>query len=178
MSWLLVHLALGVLFTVGILSHSIHGFASHLDPRTVWFDRHDWRELVASARYYLGLPHELPKLAKFGVWNKAFHTTIFLLALIMVVTGISLSLGTLGWADIDQNWQRRQRLLHDLGSYGFLVLIVAHVFWQLLKKRRPQLKSIVTGTIPADTYRSNHDWDRWKPDVVSPADGGKLDHGQ
>jgi cytochrome b subunit of formate dehydrogenase len=179
MSWLFVHLAFAVLFIVGTVGHSVHGVASHLDPRTVWFDRHDWHELVAGARYYLGLPYELPKLGKFGVWNKVFHAALALLALIMIVSGISLSLDTLGWAEIDQNWQRRQRLLHDLGSYGFLVLFAAHVFWQLLKKRRPQLKSIFTGTIAADTFSSNHDWDRWKPDVVSQtADAGKVDHGQ
>ena len=169
LSWQFVHLAFGVLFTIGILSHSIHGFASHLDPRTVWFDRHDWQEIKASARYYLGMRHELPKLGKFGAWNKVFHTTIVILALLMVVTGISLSLGTLGWVDIDQDWQRKQRLLHDFGSYGFLALIAAHIFWQLLKKRRPQLKSIVIGKIPVDTYSANHDWDRWEPDVVTPA---------
>jgi cytochrome b subunit of formate dehydrogenase len=107
-----------------------------------------------------------------------FHVALFLLALIMIVSGISLSLNTLGWAEVDQNWQRRQRLLHDLGSYGFLVLVVGHVFWQLLKSRA-QLKAMVTGTIDADTFSSNHDWDRWKPDVVSQtADAGKVDHGR
>jgi len=177
-SWLFVHLGFGVLFSVGSVVHSVHGFMGHLDPRTVWFDRHDWRELAASARYYLGLEHEVPKRGKFGIWNKMFHTSLFVLALIMVVTGISLSLDTLGWASIDQNWQRRQRLLHDFGSYGFLVLFVAHVFWQILKKRRPQLKSIFTGTIGADTFKENHDWDRWQPPVVSETtDAPKADHG-
>jgi hypothetical protein len=96
----------------------------------------------------------------------------------MIVSGVFLSLDTLGWAALDQNWQRRQRLLHDLGTYGFLVLFVAHLFWQLLKARRPQLRSIFTGAIGADTFRANHDWDRWKPEAVPPiADAGKVDHG-
>jgi hypothetical protein len=59
-----------------------------------------------------------------------------------------------------------------------LVLVAGHVFWQLLK-RRPQLKAMVTGTIAADTFSSNHDWDRWKPHVVSrTAKAGKVDHGK
>jgi cytochrome b subunit of formate dehydrogenase len=145
----------------------------------VWFDRHDWHELVASARYYLGRADEVPKGGKFGVWNKVFHTALIVLALIMIVSGIFLSLDTLGWAELDQNGQRRQRLLHDLGSYGFLALIAAHVFWQLLKRRRPQLKSIFTGTISANTFTENHDWDRWQPHALSDtADAGKVDHGQ
>jgi hypothetical protein len=79
---------------------------------------------------------------------------------------------------MDQNWQRQQRLLHDLGSYGFLALVAGHVFWQLLKSRS-QLMTMVTGTIAADTFSSNHDWGRWKPDVVSrTADTGKVNHGQ
>lgn len=178
-SWLYVHLAFGLLFIVGTVVHSVHGFMSHLDPRAVWFDRHDWQELVAGARYYMGLAHEVPKLGKYGVWSRVFHTALFVLALIVIISGISLSLDTLGWAAIDQNWQRRQRLLHDLGAYGFLVLFAAHVFWQLLKSRRPQLWSIFTGVIPAETFRANHDWDRWKPHAAShDAKAGKVDDGQ
>jgi cytochrome b subunit of formate dehydrogenase len=178
-SWLFVHLVFALLFTVGTVVHSVHGFMGHLDPRTVWFDRHDWDELVAGARYYLGRAQEVPKLGKFGVWNKVFHTALALLALIMIVSGISLSLDTLGWAAVDQNWQRRQRLLHDLGTYGFLALLAAHVFWQLLKSRRAQLRSIFIGTIPVETFRANHDWDRWQPHVAShDAEAGKVADGQ
>jgi hypothetical protein len=54
----------------------------------MWFDRRDGHELVAGARYYLGGPHELPKLGKYGVWNKVFHTALVLLALIMIISGI------------------------------------------------------------------------------------------
>jgi cytochrome b subunit of formate dehydrogenase len=176
-SWLFVHLAFGVLLIVGIVGHSAFS-VGHGDPRSMWFDRCDGHELAAGARYYLGRPHELPKLGKYGVWNKVFHTALVLLALIMIISGISLSLNTLGWAEIDQNWQRRQRLLHAVGTYGFLVLVAGHVFWQLLKSRA-QLKAMVTGTIAVDTFRSNHDWDRWKPHVVSQtADAGKVDHEQ
>jgi cytochrome b subunit of formate dehydrogenase len=176
-SWLLVHLGLAAMFMVGIVVHIIK--ASIVDLRSMLFGRGDWHELVANARYYLGLPSELPKLGKYGATSKAFHVTLILMALTMVVSGISLTLGTLGWAEIDQNWQRRQRLLHDLGSYGFLVLAAAHVFWQFLKRRRPQLKAMVTGTIAAATFRANHTWDRWKPHTVSPtADAGKVDHGR
>lgn len=171
-SWLYVHLAFGFLFIAGTVIHSVHGFMSHLDPRTVWFDRHDWPELVANTRYYLGLAHEVPKLGKYGVWSRVFHTVLVLLALFVIISGISLGLDTLGWAVIDQNWQRQQRLLHDIGAYGFLVLLAAHVFWQILKSRRAQLKSIFTGTIPAETFRANHDWDRWKPHTSHDAEAG------
>jgi cytochrome b subunit of formate dehydrogenase len=175
MSWLFVHLAFGLLFMLGIVVHMIK--APMAGGRTMWFDRHDWHQLVAGARYYLGLPHELPRLGKYAVSSKVFHVALILLALIMIVSGISLSLDTLGWAEIDQNWQRRQRLLHDLGSYGFLALVVGHVFWQLLKSRS-QLMAMITGKISAATFSSNHDWDRWKPDVISQtADAGKVDHG-
>ena len=159
LSWLYVHLAFGLLFIVGIVVHAVK--AGLVDLRSMLFDRHDWYELVANTRYYLGRPYELPKLGKYGVWNKVFHVALILLALIMIVSGIILSLDTLGWAAIDQNWHRMNRLIHDAGAYGFLVLVAAHVFWQLLK-RRSQLKAMVTGTIAADTFSSNHDWDRWK----------------
>jgi cytochrome b subunit of formate dehydrogenase len=176
LSWLIVHLALGLLFILGVVVHALK--AGFVDLPSMLFDRRDWHELVASTRYYLGRPYELPKLGKYGVWSKVFHISLILTALTMIVSGISLSLDTLGWAEVDQNWHRQQRLLHDLGAYGFLVLVAAHVFWQLLKKRA-QLKAMLTGTIAVDTFSSNHDWDRWKPHVVSQtAKAGKADHGQ
>jgi cytochrome b subunit of formate dehydrogenase len=165
-TWLFVHLAFGGLFIVGTTFHSVHGFFSHLDPRTVWFDRHDGTELVASTKYYLGLSNEVPKAGKFGVGNKVFHTTIVVLTVTVIVTGISLTLDTMGWASMNQEWQRWQRLIHDVAAYGFLVVIAAHIFWQLLKARRPQLRAIFTGKIPVETYSANHDWERWEPDAV------------
>ena len=175
-SWLIVHLALALMFMLGIVVHAIK--AGFVDLRSMLLDRRDWHELLANARYYLGRPYELPKLGKYGVTNKVFHVGLILLALTMVVSGITLSLDTLGWAKIDQDFHRQQRLLHDLGTYGFLVLVAAHVFWQLLKKVS-QLKAMVTGRIAADTFSSNHDWDRWKPHIVSGTSlSGKLHHGR
>ena len=63
MTWLFVHLGFGVLFIAGILAHMIKAPLS--GGWTMWFDRHDWHQLVAGARYYLGLPHEFPKLGKY-----------------------------------------------------------------------------------------------------------------
>ena len=159
-SWLLVHLAFGVFFMLGLVVHVIK--APLAGGRTMLFERSDWQQLVANTRYYLGLPHEQPKLGKYAVSSKVFHVALILLALIMIVSGISLSLDTLGWAEIDQDWQRTQRLLHDFGSYGFLALVAGHVFWQFLKSRS-QVKAMVTGTIDAETFSAHHDWDRWRP---------------
>ena len=176
-SWLWVHLAFGAMFILGLLVHVIK--APLIGWRTMVFDRGDWQQLVASTRYYLGLPHEIPKLGKYAVSSKVFHVLLIILATIMIVSGISLTVGSLGWSDVDQDWQRRQRLLHDLGTYGFLALVVGHVFWQILKSRA-QMKAMVTGTLSAETFSAHHDWDRWKPDVVTTADGKdrKADHGR
>jgi cytochrome b subunit of formate dehydrogenase len=160
-SWLLVHLAFGVFFMLGLVVHMIK--APIAGGKTMWFERGDWQQLVQGVRYYLGLPHEQPKLGKYAISSKIFHICLILLTAIMIVSGISLSLGTLGWAVIDQDWQRWQRLLHDIGSYGFLVLVVGHVFWQFLKSRA-QMKAMVTGTIDSDTFSAHHDWNRWKPE--------------
>jgi cytochrome b subunit of formate dehydrogenase len=176
LTWLYAHLMFGAMFIGGAVFHAIK--AGYVDLRSMLFDRRDWQELVANTRYYLGQPSELPKLGKYGVTSKLFHVALILVALTMIVSGIILSLDTLGWAEIDQDTHRQQRLLHDLGSAGFLVLIAGHVFWQFLK-RRAQAKAIVTGTIAADTFSANHDWNRWKPHVVSKtAAAGKDDDGQ
>jgi cytochrome b subunit of formate dehydrogenase len=174
LTWLFVHLAFAVMLMGGTVVHIIK--VMRLDPGQMWFDRRDWPQLMAGVRYYFGRPHELPKLGKYGVWSKVFHVLLILLTLVMVVSGISLTLDTLGWAQIDQNWQRKQRLLHDLGTYGFVALIVGHVFWQLLKSRA-QLMAMITGKVAVDTFTAHHDWERWKPDALAP-DGRKVDHGR
>jgi cytochrome b subunit of formate dehydrogenase len=174
LSWLFVHLAFAVMLMGGTVVHIIK--VLRLDPGQMWFDRRDWPQLMAGVRYYVGRPHELPKLGKYSVWSKVFHVLLVLLTLVMVVSGISLTLDTLGWAQIDQNWQRKQRLLHDLGTYGFVALIVGHVFWQLLKSRA-QLMAMITGKVAVDTFTAHHDWDRWKPDALGP-DGRKVGDGR
>jgi cytochrome b subunit of formate dehydrogenase len=164
MSWLYVHLAFGVFFMLGIVVHAFK--AGITDLPSMLFNRRDWHDLAGTLRYYFGLSQELPKPGKYGVSSKLFHISLIVLALTMVVSGICLSLDTLGWAAPDQRWQRWQRLLHDVGTYGFLILVVGHVFWQLLKSWA-QTKAMVTGAITADTFRAHHDWDRWKPHVLS-----------
>ena len=168
MSWLWVHLIMAAMFMAGLLVHVIK--APLIGWRTMVFDRGDWKQLVATTRYYLGLPHEIPKLGKYAVSSKVFHVLLIVLTVIMIVTGISLTMGTLGWSDVDQEWQRKQRLLHDIGSWSFLALIAGHVFWQFLKSRS-QMKAMVTGTIDAATFSEHHDWDRWKPDVIETRAG-------
>jgi cytochrome b subunit of formate dehydrogenase len=161
--WLWVHLGFAVFFLFGILVHVIKVF--RIDPGQMWFDRHDWSQLVSGTRYYLGLPHEVPKLAKYAVSSKVFHVLVALLSFLMIFTGITMTMDTMGWATMDPRFQRTQRILHDFGSWGFLALIVGHVFWQLLK-RWSQAKAMVTGTIEADTFKAHHDWDLWKPDAI------------
>lgn len=176
MSWLYVHLAFAVMFMLGLIVHIIK--ATRLDPGQMWFARHDWAQLAANVRYYLGLPHEQPKFGKYALSSKVFHIGLLVLSVIMIFSGISLSLDTLGWASVDQSWQRQQRLLHDFGTYGFLALVAGHVFWQLLKSRS-QMKAMVTGTVSAETFVAHHDWERWKPDVLErTADARKVDHGK
>jgi len=176
LTWLYVHLIFAAMFIFGAVFHAIK--AGYVDLRSMMFNRGDWQELRASTKYYLGQPYELPKLGKYGIWNKLFHVALIITSLTMIVSGIYLSLDTLGWAQIDQNTHRQQRLLHDLGTYAFLALIAAHVFWLFLKKSG-QVKAMVTGKIEADTFIENHDWNRWKPHVVSQiADKGKVDDGK
>jgi cytochrome b subunit of formate dehydrogenase len=85
-SWLFMHLAFGLMFIGGIVGHSAISMG-HGDPRSMWFDRRDAQEIVAGAQYYLGRPHEVPKIGKYGVWSKMFHIALVLLALIMIVSG-------------------------------------------------------------------------------------------
>lgn len=164
--WYWVHLFFGVLFVVGVLSHSLHGFLSELDPRDVWFSRHDWREFRAQCAYYLGRGKEVPRTGKFTVSNKAFHFFLALLALLMCITGISLSLDTLGWMVIDQNWQRVQRVLHDVGSWGFVTVLVAHVIWQIV---HGNLASMFHGRISSERLGAEFDLQQWQPQALDKA---------
>jgi formate dehydrogenase gamma subunit len=161
-AWLWVHLFFGALFVVGVLGHSLHGVFSELNSRVVWFSGRDWVELKAKLRYYLGRGREVPRTGKFSAGNKVFHMSLAILAFLMVVTGIILSLDTLGWVEINQDLHRQQRIVHDIGSWGFVTLLVAHIFWQLL---RGNLRTMLTGSISSERLKQEFDWEQWQPEV-------------
>lgn len=161
-SWLWVHLFFGALFVIGIAFHSLHGLIFERNPGVVWFSVRDWREVKAKLRYYFSRERSVPKTGKFSGTNKLFHTSLALLGLLMAITGVTLSLDTLGWMEIDQNWHREQRVLHDIGTWGFIALLASHIFWQLL---RGNLLVMFHGRIDRHRLEKEYDWDQWQPVV-------------
>jgi cytochrome b subunit of formate dehydrogenase len=161
-SWLTVHVLLALLFVTGIGVHIVFAFL-RADPRSMWFERRDWRDMRRLAGYYVGTSATIPKYGKYDVWQKIFHAFITLLALTVIVTGVSLTINAETLATLDQNWIRYQRLFHDIAAALFLAVVLSHVYERVLKLHWPKLVAMFTGTISASEFRRAHDWNRWHP---------------
>lgn len=165
-TWLTVHVVLALLFMTGVALHIVFAFV-HADPHSMWFERRDGRDLRQLARYYLCASDAVPKYGKYDVGQKLFHALLVLLALTVIVTGVSLTINAEVLTTLDQNWIRYQRLFHDIGAALFAAVVLGHVYERVLKLNWPKLAAMFTGRIPASEFRRAHDWDRWHPEPAA-----------
>src|ERR1700730_17589680 len=115
-SWLTFHVVLARLFVLGFFAHIVAN-SGWGDLWSMWFERRDWRDLIAWTRYYFGQDVAIPKPGKQDVIQKIYHFCLVALAMVMIATGTILSLNAEILAQLDFDWLRWQRLLHDAGAF-------------------------------------------------------------
>ena len=71
-SWLTFHVVLARLFVLGFFAHIVAAIGWG-DLWSMWFERRDWRDLIAWTRYYLGQDVAIPKTGKYDVIQKIYH---------------------------------------------------------------------------------------------------------
>ena len=102
----------------GIVGHIAIGSLGHGDPRSMWLDRQDAQRAGCARGTTWAVHTRSRRLGKYGVWSKVFHATLFLLALIMIVTEISLSLDTLGGRRLTRTGSADSGCCTTLGIMG------------------------------------------------------------
>jgi cytochrome b subunit of formate dehydrogenase len=164
-SWLRFHELCAGLFIIGVLLHI--GFSTlQGDPWSMWFDRHDWRDLLQMSGYLLGQTGDYPHFGKYDIVQKIYHLLLAALVAALIVSGSFLTLNAEVLMTLSHDSMRRQRLIHDASSFLIVGMIMMHAYLRLLKANWPTLVSMFTGTISLEYFRRHHDYERWSPPVL------------
>jgi len=168
-SWLRLHELFAGLFIVGVLLHI--GFSLlQGEPRSMWFEREDWRDLARMTGYAFGQKREYPHFGKYDIVQKLYHLLLAILVAVLIFSGSLLTLNAEVLVTLSHNWMRWQRLLHDASSFLIVGMVVMHAYLRLLKANWPTLAAMFTGTISIEYFRRHHDYRRWSPHVQPDAE--------
>lgn len=162
-SWLLIHEVSAGLFILGLIAHIVMAFL-RADARSMWFRRADWSDAARDIRFYgTGRRVAGAPLGKFDVWQKLYHALLAVLALVSIVTGVSLFLSAEALWTFDHAWLRWQRLLHQAAAIAFAGAILGHVYVRLLRQHWPKLIAMFSGNLTREAFEREHDAHRWQP---------------
>ena len=175
-AWVEWHWMAGVALIASIIFHVFHA-SFVLDFWSIWPDKTDIQDARNRARIMMGKPAPLPrKFAKYPFENKMFHMAVMLAGLAVIVTGALmmfrvrtpflprdpyiLSDMTWGWTYV----------LHGLAGVGFIILVMAHIYFAVRPEKLEMTKSMIFGSVSREHYLDHHDPARW-PVVDEPSAG-------
>ena len=161
-SWLLIHEILAALFILALVLHIIVA-PTRGEGRSMWFDAKDLRDLRLIAANFVGLTRTYPAFGKYDPWQKVYHAILTLFAAALIFSGAYLFISAETWGTFSHNWMRQMRLLHGVGAFAFIAIIVGHVYFGIIRVNWPQLVSMFTGRIRGSSFNLFHDADRWHP---------------
>jgi Ni/Fe-hydrogenase 1 B-type cytochrome subunit len=161
-SWLIIHEALAVLFVLALVLHIVVA-PRRGDARSMWFDAKDARDLLLIAANFVGLTQTYPAFGKYDPWQKIYHALLTLIAAALIVSGAYLFISAEAWGTFSHEWMRLMRLLHGIGAFAFMAIVVGHVYFGIIRVNWPQLVSMVTGRLRGSSFNLYHDAARWQP---------------
>jgi formate dehydrogenase gamma subunit len=161
-SWLLIHEICAVLFVLALVLHIVVA-PRRGDGRSMWFDGQDLRDLRLIAANFLGRTRDYPAFGKYDPWQKIYHACLSVLAAGLVFSGAYLFLSAEAWGTISHGWMRLMRLIHDVGAFVFIAILIGHVYFGIIRVNWPRLVSMVTGQLRGSSFNLHHDATRWQP---------------
>lgn len=167
LSWLLLHEIFAGLYIVGLVFHAIVA-PIHGEGRTMWFGARDLRDLFQIWGNFFGLTKKYPRFGKYDPLQKLYHALLTLVSAFMIFSGVYLFLNAEIFANFRHEWMRWQRLIHDLGAFVLIAVVVGHIYFGIIRVNWPNLAAIITGKITARYYRLRHSAERWPPEVQEP----------
>jgi len=163
-SWLRLHEFAAGAFVVTLLLH-IMAAPRKGRWRTMWFERRDWRDMRRIAANFFGRTREYPAFGKYDPFQKLYHASLTLLSAGMIFSGVFLVVSAEVWASFSHPWLRWQRLLHDVGAFAFIAVMVGHIYFGIIRVNWPNLLAMIQGWIPASFFNRYHTTARWRPTV-------------
>ena len=161
-SWLLMHEVVAVLFMLALALHIVVA-PTRGDGRSMWFDARDVHDVRIIAANFLGRTRNYPAFGKYDPWQKIYHALLTLLAAGLIVSGTYLVFSAEAWATFDHAWMRLMRLVHDVGAFVFIAILIGHVYFGVIRVNWPQLVSMCTGRLRGSSFNRYHDASRWNP---------------
>jgi len=160
--WLLIHELFSAGFIAALLLHVLVA-PLRGEGRTMWFEARDWSDLKRIADNFLGRTRDYPSFGKYDPWQKLYHALLTALSVAVIFSGVFLVLSAQAWSTFSHNWMRNLRLLHDIGAFSFLAVIVGHIYFGIIRVNWPQLVAMITGRLDAAAFNRYHDTSRWQP---------------
>jgi Ni/Fe-hydrogenase 1 B-type cytochrome subunit len=161
LGWLRIHEIFAGLFIAGLILH-IAVAPRRGQARSMWFERRDWRDLKQIWANFFFRSKAYPAFGKYDPLQKIYHACITLASAAVIFTGIFLASSAELWGTFSHEYLRWIRLVHDVASAWFIAIILGHIYFGLIRVNWPELRAMITGTIPAAYLRLYHSPERWK----------------
>ena len=160
-SWLTIHWVVGLILTASILFHVLRAI--------FWQDR---SSMAMGVKDFAEPFDATIKPGKYSFAQKGMHLAMTILVLLVIATGLVLFsvIDTPFWER--SNWLSESALgwmflLHGASTLGLIGFTALHVYFAIRPEKRFYTRSMISGWISEDEYKSNHDSARWLPDDSS-----------
>jgi cytochrome b subunit of formate dehydrogenase len=160
--WLRIHEIFAALFIGGLSIHIVAALTRG-QPRTMWFERQDWRDIKLIVANFVGRTRAYPCVGKYDPFQKIYHACLTLLGTVLIVSGVSMFLSAEVLVTFSHEWLRWQRLAHDLAAVTLVAMIVGHIYFSVSRVNWPKLASMFTGYVSEYAFCLYHTRKRWTP---------------
>ena len=150
------HFGFAMVLVVGVIWRLYLGFATGDWKNIVYAPIKDTKKLPSMIKYYTFLAKDHPYYGKYNPGQKAMYTSVFVLAIVMIITGFILYKPVFfaSWAYFFGGYLV-VRMIHYIITWIFVIMVVVHVYLDVAEGI-PVLMSIFTGKIPADFHHGYH----------------------
>jgi len=150
------HFAFAMLLIVGVVWRIYLGFATGDWKNIVYAPIKDTKKLPSMIKYYTFLAKDHPFYGKYNPGQKAMYTSVFVLAIVMIITGFILykPVTFASWAYFFGGYLV-VRMIHYIITWIFVIMVLVHVYLDLAEGL-PVLVSMFTGKMPADFHHGYH----------------------
>lgn len=190
-SWLDIHIIFSIVF-IGYFVFHIGHVAYKGTWMEMWFGRRDIEDQLVRLKNFVGISDEYPRQFKYPSAQKLLHLGVAVLSIGVIVTGLvllrrvevpylwgytreftflgiefGLRTGDASWGLVTWSF-----VLHDLAAILLVALVIGHIYFAIRPDEWPVSKSMVTGTIPVETYAEKYSPRSWAVSGRPRADGG------
>lgn len=150
------HFGFAMVLVVGVVWRLYLGFATGDWKNIIYAPIKDTKKLPSMIKYYTFLAKDHPYYGKYNPGQKAMYTSVFVLAIVMIITGFILYKPVLfsSWAYFFGGYLV-VRMIHYVITWIFVIMVLVHVYLDVAEGI-PVLMSIFTGKIPADFHHGYH----------------------